>query len=225
MLLVIRNLVNLLGAAGPILFIALTAIAHIIVRGYNWISQTISELALSSDGWLETAALSILGISVGALAVTLYFGLPRTKVTRVAFILLIVIGLALLLTGVFPTNNLNDGVNAPALIHSWAVRLIAVLFPVVCFLLAYAFRSDSRLKVIYPYTVVAGAIGLALDFMSLAFPLESLHYYVGIYERILAINGLVWFEVVAIKVLLVSKPDQKTALPILSAQDGASDSK
>jgi hypothetical protein len=53
-----------------------------------------------------------------------------------------------------------------------------------------------------------------LNVMAVASTAESLHTYVGVYERILVLNGLVWFEAVAIKLPIFQNQFKKLALPL-----------
>lgn len=193
-----------IGVLGPIVFTILTIFNQLRTATYDWISQTISELALYRGGWGEAIALSVLGVAIVSLSFVYYFNMQKSRATKTAAILVIAIGLGFVITGISPTDYFGSPITVHSEIHRWTARMIAALYPFACFLLAYSFRTDSRLKGLFLYTILSGIIGFAADIIAVVCPENLLHPYSGVYERILALNGLAFFGLMASRFLVIS---------------------
>ncbi len=71
----------LAGALGPILFTAITLTAHLLRPGYDWVGQTISELALGENGWLAICGLALFGALTIVLALALFLDIEKDMVS------------------------------------------------------------------------------------------------------------------------------------------------
>jgi hypothetical membrane protein len=96
------RILTTIGAAGPILFLAIATLAGLLDPGYDLRTQTVSELALGPHGWLQTANFFAFGLSIIAFAVGLYRSLRRGW--RVGTLLLMVVGVGTFASGLYPTD-------------------------------------------------------------------------------------------------------------------------
>lgn len=201
----------LASAFGPIVFLAMTATAHIMRGNYDWVRQTISELALGADGWIAVASFLTLAVIIAILALRLLSNMQRRRGLKTAIVFLVLIGIGFMLIGIFPTDPKEAPLTLHNLVHQGAVRVIASLFPFACFLLAPSLRADRRWRPLFVHTLVAGALALGLDILWVATP-DFLDSRLGLYERVLAGNALVWMEVMAVRLLVLSRQNTKNKI-------------
>lgn len=206
----------LAGASGPILFAVTTLIAHRLAHNYDWIQETISQLVLAPYGWIQVAGFLALGLSVISLSIGLRAVIPPGRYQRPTVIVLALVGFGFVLVGSFPTEN-ADVLTVTALIHQGAVRLIAVLFPIACFLLTLSFKNDPRWRGVIWLTITAGILSFLLDIAYVVTPQWLLQPMIGLYERILATNGLAWFEALSIRLLALYRHKGQDSISVPSS--------
>jgi hypothetical protein len=68
--------------------------------------------------------------------------------------------------------------------------------------IAPSLRKDSHWKNIFRYTLVAGILGVAMIIMVWIYQ-KDVNWF-GLVERVLVANMIIWVEVTAIKLLLLS---------------------
>lgn len=194
------------GALGPILFFAITLTAQSLCPGYDWVSQTISILAVGDKGWITALALSLFGVLIIALALALFTNIERRKAFRTAIILFILSGIGFILMSIFPTSLRDENLYAPHnIIHQASVGITATLFPIICFLFIPSLKNDRRWHNLFIFTLVAGIVVLALDAGWVILPWEFLSPLRGLYERILTAVAMVWTEIIAVRLLILIK--------------------
>jgi hypothetical protein len=142
------------------------------------INNTISSLVYAPNGWLQTLAFYILGISVLALAILLQFKAPVRF--NLGAIILAVIGFALFLIGTFPTQFPGEPFMAG--IHKWAAISVFILLPVAGFLVAATFKSWNY-RFLYKYTIIASSVQFLFIFIGGLFLLLHLELF-GLLERV-----------------------------------------
>jgi hypothetical protein len=96
-----RSLLTI-GAAGPIVFLAVATLAGLLDPSYNMAGQAMSELALGPNGWLMTANFFVFGLAIIAFAIGFFRGLPRGS--WVATGLLVISGIGIFASGIFPAD-------------------------------------------------------------------------------------------------------------------------
>ena len=189
----------LAGISALPLFWLLSNVAATLHPGYNILRQTVSELALGPYGWIQTADFFVVGVLVIVFSSGLYYGVQRRCGFRAGIGILVFVGLGTFLLGFFPTE---PGVT-PTLVtlspHLVITGAVFSLFPLAFLLLAPSLKADPFWSSLFVYTVVAGALGLGL-FVGIA-RLPSDWEFFGIYERMLLANGLIWMEIIGIRLL------------------------
>ena len=193
--------------SSPGIFVLMIVAAHLLNSGYNWTQYTLSHLALLRYGWLETAAVCIFGLFILSLAPGLYSAIQPRIGLRSAVIILIVMGLAFLMVAAFKTSD-SDVVTMSVLIHRGATVIIAVTFPLASFLMLPSLRLDPRWRGLAVYCATAGIISVVLDIIAISMPHEIQTIMAGLWERISAANGIVWFQVFAVRLFNIHRATQ-----------------
>lgn len=194
----------LAGAFGPVLFIIITMVAHLVPKQYDAVRQTISELALGAYGWIQVSAFVLLACLIIVLAAGLRRNIGGKHRINAACVQLTLIGVGFLLISIFPTDIQGTPLTAQNLVHQVTVRAMAALFPSACFVFAHGLVSKKHWQSMIPYTLFTGAMATILGILWLVAP-DMLYSHLGLYERIIATNALVWMEVMAIRLLVVSR--------------------
>lgn len=202
----ISSVPAMVGILGPIIVIVGDLTASLSIPGYSPIRDSVSSLALTSAGWLQTICFLAMGLLLEIFVAGLFFNIRRAKGFHVGIVLLALCGFVLMLIAAFHMNHSG----APPIdgrIHAIASYGLGLLFPMAILSLAPSFRSTSNWRDIFVYTLVAGVLALAVILGAL---LAEQRGWFGLYERIIILNALVWVEVVAIHwVRLLLKQQQK----------------
>lgn len=138
-LLVICGLTGLFGCVSVVLTDIIGAIA---VDGYNPISQTISELAITQRAWIQDTGLNLFALSFAACALGLY----KLKLGRYGWnagvILLFLLAIDILLISEHDKYAGREGVGQA--IHIYLVYALGVLFALAPIFLAFGLRKLGR---------------------------------------------------------------------------------
>jgi hypothetical protein len=119
-----------------------------------------------------------------------------------AIALLVFFGFSLLLIGAFRTDPLGVDGTIEGRIHGLAATAAFWIFPAAILLIAPSFRNDPNWKGIFRYTLVAAVLAVVLVITLGVLPDETTWF--GLMERIVVANMIIWVEVAAIKLLLLS---------------------
>lgn len=166
-----RKAAALAGTVGPVLFGGIVAILTVLeydfMRTLGWeplgISNTDwpSGLALGRYGYVMTAAFLINGFLVGCFAIGLLEGLPSTRISRAACILLLLAGASMM--GLASTTDPTIR-TTPASLHGRIhdgcfVALGTTLFPSML-LFGWVFRGVSDWRNLSTYTWMTAALAV-----------------------------------------------------------------
>jgi MFS family permease len=193
----INSVPALVGIIGPIVVIVGDLAASLSIPGYSPVRDTVSSLALTRIGWLQSICFLAMGLLLEIFVAGLFFNIRRASAFHAGIVLLALCGFVLMLIAAFHMDHLN----APPIdgtIHTIASYGLGLLFPIAILLLAPSFKRTPNWKNIFVYTLVAGILSLALIIG--AFLSDQTGWF-GLYERIIILNALVWVEVVAIHFL------------------------
>lgn len=196
------GILALAGVIGPIVFIITDLNAAISQPGYNPIRDSISSLAWSPMGWLQTIGFVVAGISVEVFVRGLLFNIRRRSGFRFGIGLLVCFGFGLLLIGAFQTDPSGSQATIEGMIHSYTARAVFAIFPVAGLLIAPSLKKDTAWKGVYIYTIAASGIALAMVIGRPFIPADLTWF--GLYERILVANTVIWLEVMAVRLLCLS---------------------
>lgn len=219
----VHSLLALAGMAGPLVLAATDFSAALTSPAYNLVRDSISSLALTSLGWVQTIGFLAIGLLIEIFTAGLLYNVRRTRGFHMAIALLVFFGFALLLIGAFRTDPLGVDRTIEGTIHGLAATLAFWIFPAAILVIAPSLRNDPNWKSIFRYTIVAAILALALVITLGVLPDETSWF--GLLERIVVANMIIWVEVAAIKLLLLSikrgrpsanKEDRIGASPSLS---------
>jgi hypothetical protein len=216
-----------LGAAGPVLFLAVAALLGLIDTRYDAASQPMSELVLGPLGWAQTASFYATGLSFMAFALGFALAfrrlLPRrSRAARaligLAGVLIAVSGAGLIMSGVFPTDPSGGPQTEAGALHDLA--FLVVLLPLI---LAYPAAALAMRKV--PgwgrYALATGLMPVAvfgLTFVFVAFagdPGDPLYAVGGLVQRALLAVAFGWITLTGWRLLRRPVPgDQHAGSPV-----------
>jgi len=192
----------LAGTAGPLVLAATDITAALTNPSYSLVRDSISSLALTSIGWLQTIGFLAIGLLVEIYVAGLLFNIKGVRGFRVSIGLLVFFGFGLLLIGAFHTDPVGAPSTIDGTIHSVVATGAFWLFPIAAFVIAPSLCRDPNWRNVYIYTLIAGALGIGMVLWLGFLPDDS--GYFGLLERLLVANMITWVEVTAIKLLRLS---------------------
>jgi MFS family permease len=196
----VNSVPALVGIVGPVVVIVGDLAASLSIPGYSPIRDTVSSLALTNIGWLQSICFLAMGLLLEIFVAGLFFNIRRGRGFLAGIVLLALCGFALMLIASFHMDAPGALRTIDGTIHAIASYGLGLLFPIGILSLAPSFKNTPNWKTIFVYTLVAGilAFGLIIG----AFLTEQTGWF-GLYERIIILNALVWVEVVAVHFLRV----------------------
>jgi hypothetical membrane protein len=163
-------------AIGPPLFLTVTVIAGLLKPGYDVAQQTVSDLAVGTHGWIQTANFVVLGAALIA------FALARRGRRAVAFA---VAGAGLVASAVFPGDLAGTVETSHGAVHN---MLALVIFLALVTGLA---RNGAKLLAASVFVLLAVFVMFAGDVG------DPLHGVAGLLERVLIALPLAWIALSA----------------------------
>jgi len=202
----IHSVPALVGIVGPIVVIVGDLAASLSTPGYSSIRDSVSSLALTGIGWLQSICFLAMGLLLEIFVAGLLFNIRRARGFHLGIVILALCGFLLMLIAAFRMDAPGGPRTTAGIIHTVSSYGLGLLFPFAILSLAPSLKSTPNWKNIFIYTLVGSVLALVLIIG--AFFIEHTGWF-GLYERIIILNGLVWVEVVAIhflRLLLRQKP-------------------
>ena len=196
----INSVPALVGIVGPIVVIIGDIAASLSIPGYSPVRDSISSLALTPIGWLQSIGFLAMGLLLEIFVAGLFFNIRRARGFHAGIGLLALCGFVLMLIATFHMDH-PEAPPIDGIIHTIASYGLGLLFPIAILSLAPSLKSTSNWKNIFVYTLVAGV--LAFGLIIGAFFAEQTGWF-GLYERIIVANAIIWVEVVAVHLLRLS---------------------
>jgi hypothetical protein len=193
----INSVPAIVGIVGPIVVIVGDLAASLSIPGYSPIRDSVSSLALTSAGWLQSICFLAMGLLLEIFVAGLFFNIGRARGFHAGIVLLALCGFVLMLIATFHMDH-PGATTIDGTIHTIASYGLGLLFPIAILSLAPSLKNTPNWKNIFIYTLVAGVLALALIMGAL---FAEQRGWFGLYERIIILNALVWVEVVAIHFL------------------------
>jgi hypothetical protein len=205
----VHGILALAGVVGPFVLVLADLVAAISEPKYNFIRDSISSLALTSMGWIQTIGFLAIGLLVEIFAAGLFQNIRGRRGFGLSIGLFACFGFGLSLIGAFRTDPVGGLHTTEGTIHGAAAVAVFWLFPIAISLLLPSLRNDPHWQEIFPYTVVTTVLASVLAVGRLFLPAQISWF--GLYERVLVANVVVWVEVVAVRLLLLSLRRQREA--------------
>jgi len=197
----INSVPALVGIVGPIVVIVGDLAASLSTPGYSLVRDTVSSLALTRIGWLQSICFLAMGLLLEIFVAGLFFNIRKARGFHAGIVLLALCGFVLMLIAAFHMDAPGTPRTIEGIIHTVASYGLGLLFPIAILLLTPSLKSDPNWKNIFVYTLVAAV--LAFGLIIGAFFTEQTGWF-GLYERIIVANALIWVEVVAVHLLRLS---------------------
>jgi len=191
----------LVGIVGPIVVVVGDITASLSTPGYSPIRDSVSSLALTGIGWLQSIGFLAMGLLLEIFVAGLFFNIRRARGFHAGIVLLALCGFVLMLIAAFHMDAPGTQRTTAGTIHTIASYGLGLLFPIAILSLAPSFKSTPNWKNIFIYTLIAAV--LAFGLIIGAFFTEQTGWF-GLYERIIVANAIIWVEVVAVHLLRLS---------------------
>ncbi len=193
----------LAGIIGPALFWSVLTILGQTQPAHSAVRTDISLLALGAAGWAQTANFVAFGLLVAVFQGGLQQAVSPGKMWGWSRILALASGVGLVAIAVFPTDFPGASTTHGA-VHLGIVFMLALLLPVVCFVIAGQMKRHSSWRGYARFTVLIGALTGGLTLMLLlawsgAWPAS--HPWLGLYERTVFALPSIWMEIMAIRLM------------------------
>jgi hypothetical protein len=198
----IYGLLALAGVVGPIVLIIANLIASFSVSDYNPIQDSISSLAWTPLGWLQSIGFLAIGLLIEVFAAGLFFSIHGAWGFRLGIGLLVCFGFGLLLIGAFREDPVGGSHTIQGTIHTVTAAIVFSIFPIASLLIAISLRKDSYWKGLFIHTIVVTSVALTFVIGHIFLPAKP--NWLGLYERILVANTVIWVEIMAIRLLRLS---------------------
>jgi hypothetical protein len=198
----IHSALALAGIVGPLALAATDLTAAVSNPSYSLVRDSISSLALTSLGWLQTIGFLALGLLVEIFTAGLLFNIKRSRWFHLGIAIFVFFGFAMLLIGAFRTDPVGGTKTFEGAIHGFTARITFSLFAIAILTLAPGIKKDPDWQHLFRYSIVTAILAVILGVI-LKFFQESSGWF-GLIERILVANMIIWVEVAAINLLRLS---------------------
>lgn len=186
------SVLTLIGTVGPVFFLVVATVAGFLQPGYDLRTQMVSELALGPNGWLQTANFFVFGLAIIAFA----FGLCNHS--RVGRGLLVLVGVSLFASGLYPTDLKGAPETSTGAIHNLLSLIIFLSLIVFYSFAAFAMRNQPgwhrymRVTSLLPIAIFA----LLFVFVAVGSDLgDPLYAVSGLIQRALLIVAFSWLTI------------------------------
>jgi hypothetical membrane protein len=198
----IHSVLAIAGILGPLALASgdLTAALH--TPNYDLVKNSISSLALTNIGWLQTIGFLALGLLVEIFTAGLLFNVKRARWFHLGIAVLVFFGFGMLLIGAFNTDPVGAARTIKGRIHGFAASTDFSLFAVAVLALTPSLKLDPNWQPLFKYSLVTCALAVLIG-VTLRFFNDGSSVF-GLVERILVANMIIWVEVAAINLLRLS---------------------
>jgi hypothetical protein len=198
----IHSALAVAGILGPLALVAGDLGAASITPYYSLIKNSISSLALSSIGWLQTIGFLALGLLIEIFTAGLLYNVKRARWFHLGIAAFVFFGFGMLCIGAFNTDIPGGPTTIKGTIHGLATMLSFSLFPIAILLLGFNFKKDPEWRHMYRYSIVTCILSVVFG-VALRFFKDGANYF-GLVERILVANMIIWIEVMAVNLFRLS---------------------
>ncbi|MCW3975193.1 MAG: DUF998 domain-containing protein [Candidatus Bathyarchaeota archaeon] len=193
------------GIFGPLVFLLVDIIGGIITPDYNYIINAVSELtqAGSENTYLLGSLFLISAIMTIAFGIGMLLNYKdrRSKLLFTASILIITTGIFSGLTGtIFPMDPFNSEMTFAGIMHIILTGISAVFVMLLILMIGIGFHREKQWKSFRLYSIITVIIMVVFGGLTPALIMNSIPL-LGFFERIVIYAYLLWFFVLAFKLL------------------------
>ena len=194
------------GIVGPFVLSISDISAGLASPGYSIVHDSISSLALTNVGWIQTIGFLVLGLLVEVFTAGLLLNIKRgIRWFYLGIGIFVFFGFAMLLVGAFHTDVAGASDAARTLegrIHGFVSSTTFVLFPIAILCLIPSIKRDRNWKYLHVYTLITFIIGVILVVTIKVLPEGD--FLFGLFERLLVANAIIWIEIAAVNMFIIS---------------------
>jgi len=194
----VNSVPALVAIVGSVVVIVGDLATSLSTPGYSLVRDSVSSLALTDLGWLQSICFLAMGLLLEIFVAGLFFNIRRARGFYAGIVLLALCGFVLMLIATFHMDAPGSPRTTDGIIHTITSYGLGLLFPIAILSLASSFKSTPNWKNILIYTLIACILAFGLILGAI---FGSQAGWFGLYERIIILNALVWVEVVAIHFL------------------------
>lgn len=194
----VNSVPAIVGIVGPIVVIAGDLTASLTTPGYSLIRDSVSSLALTDVGWLQSICFLAMGLMLEIFVAGLFFNIQRARAFYTGIVFLALCAFVLLLIATFHMDASGTAITIDGTIHTISSYSLGLLFPFAILCLSPSIKRTPNWKGTFVYTLIAGVLGFGLIIGAISGDQRG---WFGLYERLIILNALVWVEVVAIRYL------------------------
>ena len=198
----IHSALAIAGILGPLMWVISDLTAGLSTPNYSLIQNSISSLALTRIGWLQTIGFLVLGLLVEIFAAGLLFNVKRKRWFHLGVGIFVIWGFALLLIGAFHTDPVGVTRTLEGRIHGMTASTAFEIFPLALLSLMPSIKRDDNWKDLYRYTGIAFILAVLL-LVTIKIVQEKSGWF-GLAERLLVWNMILWVEVSAVNLFIIS---------------------
>ncbi len=201
------------GIIAPIMLITGDLSAGIASPGYSLLANSISSLALTNIGWLQTIGFLALGLLVEIFTAGLLFNIKGARLFYLGIAVFVFFGFAMLLIGAFRTDPVGVERTIEGRIHGLTAQAAFIFFPAALLFLLPSIKKDPNWLKLYRYTGVTFILAVILIIVIRV--IQEPNSVFGLMERLLVVNMILWVEVAAINLFIISLKRKTKAQPVL----------
>jgi hypothetical protein len=199
----VHSALALAGMAGPVILVVTDLTAAFSTPGYSLVEHSISSLALSDIGWVQSIGFLAIGLLVEIFAAGLLFNIRDHRGFHLSIACLAIIGFGMLMLGAFRTDPVNTPDTTEGIIHNMVATGVFWLFPFTVLLMSRALKHDRNWEGLYKYAVVTAILAFILVII-VAILDDASSTWFGLAERILVANMILWVLVMGCRLLRIS---------------------
>ena len=199
-----QRLLAICGITGPILYAIVVIVLGSLEPDYSHAAQSMSELGAVGARYaiiMNTAGFPLLGLLIIAFALGLDRGIRDGKGAKLGPALVAISGAALVMTGIFRCDPGCVDVTMVGTTHSVFAVIAAFAMLLAPLAISPRLKRDERWKSYLAYSVATTVIALLV---SAVYGFNVFESWEGALQRISMGIPLIWVEVIAIKLLLLS---------------------
>jgi hypothetical membrane protein len=196
------------GIVAPVVMLGLWITASLVRPGYNQLTQYGSELGTGPNAIIMNVNFFVTGLLIIAFAAGLFKGIPGKRWLAIGSLLLGTFGVGEVLTALFPCDA-GCPIAAQSisqLAHNMDAVVAFIALALAPVMVSIGLKNHNYWKPYQTYSLTTGlsAIGLLTIFSA-----SALGYlgFVGLLQRLFLAGPFLWIEVIAMRLLAVSKLD------------------
>lgn len=203
------------GLIGAVLFVVVFLVEGATRPDYSAWRNFVSQLSLSDQGWEQVANFIVFGVLCVGFAIGVRRALVSGKGAIGGPVALAIMGLGLILAGIFPTGPALGYPNVPeaftathpsGIVHGLAGLMTFVSLAVACFILARRFTADPVWRRWGLYSAVTGVVVVVSFIASNVTSVLDMSRVMpdapnGLLQRVAIIAGWSWIALLAARLL------------------------